>query len=195
MAYKDKYGVEFSDDQKTLIRCPKDFKGAYVIPDSVTMIGGGAFYGCTGLTSIEIPNSVTKIGSYTFEDCMCLISIKIPNSVTTIEYKAFAGCCALTLITIPNSVTTIEYEVFKGCIGLTSITIPAMVQKISNHILDNTNIKEIHIRHTNPEQIDVAENAFDECAEHCTLYVPIGTGYAYRHHPVFGKFKEVIIEK
>lgn len=172
MAYKDKYGVEFSDDQKTLIRCPKDFKGAYVIPDSVTMIGGGAFYGCTGLTSIEIPNSVTKIGSYAFEDCMCLISIKIPNSVTKIEY-----------------------EVFKGCIGLTSITIPAMVQKISNHILDNTNIKEIHIRHTNPEQIDVAENAFDECAEHCTLYVPIGTGYAYRHHPVFGKFKEVIIEK
>jgi hypothetical protein len=28
-----------------------------------------------------------------------------------------------------------------------------------------------------------------------TLYVPIGTGYAYRHHPFFSKFKEVVIER
>lgn len=27
-----------------------------------------------------------------------------------------------------------------------------------------------------------------------TLHVPIGTGYAYRHHPVFSKVKEVIAD-
>jgi len=32
-----------------------------VIPNSVTSIGGGAFYRCTGLTSVTIPNSVTSI--------------------------------------------------------------------------------------------------------------------------------------
>ena len=36
MAYIDKYGVEFSDDRKTLVKCPKVFKGEYIIPNSVT---------------------------------------------------------------------------------------------------------------------------------------------------------------
>ena len=33
-----------------------------VIPDSVTKIGENAFYGCTGLTSVNIGNSFTWIG-------------------------------------------------------------------------------------------------------------------------------------
>ena len=29
MAHVDKYGVEFSDDRKTLVKCPEDFHGEY----------------------------------------------------------------------------------------------------------------------------------------------------------------------
>ena len=39
------------------------------IPSTITYIGVGAFYGCTGLTSITIPASVSSIGNYAFEDC------------------------------------------------------------------------------------------------------------------------------
>ena len=65
------------------------------IPNSVTSIGEGAFYNCSGLTSISIPNSVTSIDRWAFEGCSGLISITIPNSVTSIGNGAFLGCAGL----------------------------------------------------------------------------------------------------
>ena len=100
------------------------------IPNSVTKIGEYAFRGCTGLTSIEIPNGVTSIWGYAFEGCTGLTSINIPNSVTSIGNNAFEGCTSLTSIEIPNSVTTIGPHAFGGCTGLTSIEIPNSVTKI-----------------------------------------------------------------
>ena len=46
-----------------------------IIPNTVTEIGSGAFYGCTGLTSISIPNSVTVIGHYAFAYCPGLTDV------------------------------------------------------------------------------------------------------------------------
>ena len=37
--------------------------------DGVTTIGGGAFHGCSGLTSVTLPNGVTTIGWAAFSDC------------------------------------------------------------------------------------------------------------------------------
>ena len=56
-----------------------EYSGAVTIPSevtyegitySVTSIGGYAFYGCSGLTSVVIPNSVTSIGSSAFSSCI-----------------------------------------------------------------------------------------------------------------------------
>ena len=67
----------------------------YTIPNSVTIIGKGAFGGCNSLTSINIPNSVTMIEKGAFVWCDSLTSINIPNSVTTIGDGAFFGCINL----------------------------------------------------------------------------------------------------
>lgn len=54
-----------------------------VIPadGSVTSIGYGAFWGCSGLTGITIPDSVISIGGRTFSDCSSLMSVTIPDTV------------------------------------------------------------------------------------------------------------------
>jgi len=92
-----------------------------MIPDSVTSIRDGAFYGCTGLTSVTIPNSVTRIWSRAFAACSGLTSVTIGNSVTSIWQNAFENCSSLTSVTIPDSVTVIYPDVFKGCSSLMSM--------------------------------------------------------------------------
>ncbi len=93
-------GVLYSKDKKTLIMCPNGKTGSITIPNSVTSIGGSAFYRCTGLTSIEIPNSVTSIGEYAFYGCAGLTSVTIPNSVTSIGRQAFYNFTGLTSMTV-----------------------------------------------------------------------------------------------
>ena len=116
VAYKYK-GTMSSNTKITLIEGTKS-------------ITGGAFRGCTGLTSVTIPNSVTYIGDYAFYECTGLTSIDIPSSVTSIGNYVFYECTGLTSIDIPSSVTSIGEFAFWGCSGLTSIEIPSSVTNV-----------------------------------------------------------------
>ena len=77
---------------KTILIAYRAKETNYTIPNSVTIIGNSAFYGCESLTSINIPNSVTTIGKGAFCGCDSLTSINIPNSVTMIGNWAFSLC-------------------------------------------------------------------------------------------------------
>ena len=113
------------------------------IPNSVTSIGGSAFSGCSGLTSVTIPNSVTSIGDYAFSYCSGLTSVTIGNSVTSISSNAFSNCSGLTSVTfhcqnigtwfsgftsieevhIGNEVSSISKDAWSGCSSLTAVHI------------------------------------------------------------------------
>jgi hypothetical protein len=195
-------GVLYNKDKTRLICVPqgKDVK-QYTIPDSVTCIGGGAFFGCSSLNSIDIPNSVTRIEYYAFCDCSSLTSIVIPNSVTSIGNDAFRGCSSLTSIDISNSVTSILEDAFWGCSSLTSVDIPDSVTSIGKKAFGGcSSLTAIYFRLKSPDSIEFETNIFGEIAfpenlfDTCTLYVPAGTRWAYRHHPVLGKFKNIEIE-
>jgi hypothetical protein len=105
-----------------------------VIGNSVTTIGGAAFYGCTSLADVTIGNSVTTIGGVAFYGCSNLTSILIPDSVKTIEpcvsrhpdgsfywLGAFESCTRLTNVTVGSGVTSIGAQTFADCNRLTGV--------------------------------------------------------------------------
>ena len=62
-------------------------------------LGSYAFYGCTGLKSIELPDKLKVVQGSVFEGCSALSAISIPKSVVSIGYTAFT-CDNLTAIQV-----------------------------------------------------------------------------------------------
>ena len=120
-----------------------------------TIVAASAFYGCSGLTSLEIPATFTHIYDNAFKGCSALTSLTLPytgwtwdglfdSSVpatlteltingfygTSIAASAFQNVSILKSIEIPSSITSIGDYAFAYCTGLTSLVIPSSVKSI-----------------------------------------------------------------
>ena len=168
-AFIYEHQVLFNKDKTTLIAYRSKEKN-YIIPNSVTSIGDGAFSMCESLTNIKIPKSVTNIGYSAFLGCKSLSSINIPNSVTNIGYSAFSECRSLTNIKIPNSVTSIGDWAFSSCSSLTSINIPNSVTNIGNHAFGSCiSLVKINV----PDSVtNIGNNTFSYCSSLTCINIP-----------------------
>jgi hypothetical protein len=142
--------ILYASGKSQILFCVTGKKDRVDIPETVTIIGEGAFYGCSGITSVIIPNSVKTIGTQAFYNCTGLNSVTIGDSTNTglqpsisCEFYAFYGCSALSTLSlykpidlysdsfqdlpslktlvIGNSVTTIDYSIFSRLTGLTKV--------------------------------------------------------------------------
>lgn len=98
MAYFDKYGVEFSDDRKTLIYCPEDMQGEYIIPEGVKTIGRRAFASCVNLFSIDLGDDVEEIEDEAFKYCKNLRKIRFGINLKKIGKECFIECDKIHVI-------------------------------------------------------------------------------------------------
>ncbi|MBQ9801741.1 MAG: leucine-rich repeat domain-containing protein [Clostridia bacterium] len=113
---------------------PSAFSGAafdkITIPESITVIGAGAFNNCANVKHITLPSSITAIPDNAFNSCIYLEEITIPAKVTSIGVDAFRGCTTLTSVTVPEGVTSIGADAFYGCHNLKSITLPSTLEMV-----------------------------------------------------------------
>lgn len=140
-----------------------------IIPNSVKIIEGYAFEGCSNLTTATIGNSVTTIGAWAFSGCPRLSSVIIGNSVKTIGLEAFRGCSNLTTAIIGNSVSEIGFGAFRGCSKLSSVIIPNSVTTIRESAFEGcSNLDSLHIGNSVAE---IDDWAFLGCSNltHVTL--------------------------
>ena len=78
-------------------------------------IGSFAFYGCSGLKSLNLPAGITRISDYAFYGCSGLTNLNLPAGITTIGVAAFRGCSGLTSIYVyAEKVPRIDSYAFAG---------------------------------------------------------------------------------
>jgi hypothetical protein len=158
------------------------------IPDSVTEIGGCAFYNCTSLEieDLNIPNletlgqnafygvkikKISNLGKITalpsastptqnFGDKSVLEEVVLPEGLTTIPGYSFSEYTKLSKITIPKSVTTIGNYAFNRVPIGGDIDLPNLTGSIGNYAFSRTNIERI----INLGQITKLSNSSNETA-------------------------------
>lgn len=102
------------------------------LPETIRIIGEGAFWACRELVSVNIPDGVKVINENTFAECLKLEKIVIPNSVKYIERRAFFVCKSLRFIEIPEGVELINESAFALCKELMAIVLPSSLKQISS---------------------------------------------------------------
>lgn len=151
-----------------------------VIPSDVEQIGPYAFWGCAGLTHLDLPSGFSSIAFDAFHGCENLASISFPSSMWWVGDEAFSGCTSLKEIHIPKRLTSLGENPFIGCSGITSITVDAENYQYDsrngcNAIIDKeTNVLLTGCQNTIiPESVvTVGRYAFANCTTLSSISIP-----------------------
>lgn len=120
-------------------------KGVIKFASNLTTIGLNAFaQNNTNLTSITLPEGLTTLGVGCFYGCKNLTSITIPESVTLIDNSAFQNGFRAQYfhLTIPENVLTIGEWAFSSCLGIKTLTIGSSVTSIGTRAFSNLSYLE-----------------------------------------------------
>lgn len=110
---------------------------------------------------------------YTIKGGFEATQLTIKEGTTCIAERALANKNSINEIFLPNSLKCLGKFCLIGCKSLDTI---------HSHILK-------------PEEV-IIEDSFDfSFLNRLSLFVPSGTRWSYRHHPVFGRLPKIEIEK
>ena len=155
----------------------KDFD----IPETVTDIGGSAFYR-SGITSVTIPSGVdffNGIYDYIFAYCENLTEVTFVGEnrgVLSVPDGAFRYCSSLKTVTFPEYCKTllIDWKAFNGCTALENLTLPKdnVIMIIGEEaFIDCTSLKSVVFPKT-CDVLEIGSWAFRRCASLESVTLP-----------------------
>ncbi len=130
------------------------FTDISILPETISIIGKGAFANCKNLISFSLNEKIAEIGSYAFSGCSRLKTTSISNSLLKVGEYVFKDCVALKSVEIPESVTNIGYFIFNGCYNLEEITLPFIGTNNVN-VTGNYHLDYYFDRADSPDKINI----------------------------------------
>lgn len=163
-----------------------------------------AFYNCDKITSLTFEKPIT-LCSHAFDGCSGIEQIEITEEnrmMLTYADFAFANCTGLKKAKIKTD--KLFMGEFINCKSLEEVTIEPYNTEYSGTLYKHIfygcpNLKSITCRTAKPYNftLDSAEDYGYDILEsyryqEVTLYVPTGSAQAYKEHPLWGKFGNIV---
>lgn len=165
----DENGVLFNLDKSVLVAYPPAKKGAYTVPDSVTVIAESAFMK-RKLSAVTLPDTLIAIGDHAFS-YTSITEIELPDSLESIGAGAFRET-KLTRFEVPPLVTEIKSSTFEWCRSLQRMVFHSGVRSVGNYAFGSCgSLNELVFYHTPEHTLTLTAGGFPS-PSNLTIYVP-----------------------
>lgn len=149
-------GVLYNAELTQFITAPKMIRQCR-IPDTVTSLPQGAFYGCTALESVTLPENLETMGPHCFMKCSALQSITLPASLKKVDFSTFEDCTSLEKVHFSYGLTEICGEAFTNT-ALKDVRLPDSVTTLGIHAFSNSALTNLVLS----EGIETLESEYVE---------------------------------
>ncbi len=141
------------------------------LPDSVLVIGHGAFQECKRLKEIDVGSSLEVVSQAAFRDS-ALEKISLPDTVVTLDRYSFYRT-DITEIKLPSGVSVIGKYAFFGCEKLKSVTLCPRLERISEYAFGScTSLEKLVIT----DRVEsIGDYALTDCTALSSVFVPKGS--------------------
>jgi hypothetical protein len=183
--HSDDKKMLLSKDGKTLIAYALGTRPETMDDATITTIAGGALYGCTSLTTVNLP-AAEAIGEQAFYGCTGLTTVNLPAAAEAIDYQAFAYCTSLVTVDLPAA-EAIGEQAFAYCTSLVTVDLPAAEAIGEQAFVDCTSLTTVNL----PKATAIGVEAFTYTGDQ-SITITLGATVPRLEREIF---REVNVDK